>query len=129
MSAYSKNYFKDGYVEKGDTVYVLSQKIVGYENGLGVCSGYEIKPYTVTAVGRKYVSARDANVYQRMIEKYEPIADFRPGHGLWLEEVGTPLGDKAWRDRLFLTQERAEMCKRLLEERDEEQTANNGGQS
>ena len=127
MSAYSKNYFKDGYVEKGDTVYVLSQKIAGYEHGDAIFSGYQIDTYTVTAVGRKYLSARDANVPQRRIEKFEPLLSWEPAYGMYLTEVGTPLGSKGWRNRLFPSRRLAETCKKILEERDAEQTANGGG--
>ena len=127
MSAYSRNYFKDGYVEKGDTVYVLSQKIAGYENGAAVCSGYTIEPYIVTAVGRKYLSAKAADSPARRIEKFGPIASVRPAYGLFLEETGTPLGDSAWRNRLYPTRRRAELDKKLCEVLDTDKTASGGG--
>ena len=128
MSAYSKNYFKDGYVEKGDTVYVLSQKIVGYENGAAVCSGYTIEPYTVTAVGRKYLSAKAADKPARRIAKFEPLLSWEPTYGMYLTEVGAPLGSKGWRNRLFPSRQRAELYRGLLEKRAAERAASGGGQ-
>ena len=117
MSAYSKNYFTNGYVEKGAIVYVVTQTVASYQGGRPSTTSYSIEPYIVTSVGRKYLSAKQGTSIHspRHPDQFEPIPDSMPGHGLYLEQAKTPLGSKAWRNRLFLHQHLAEMWKSNLE--------------
>ena len=117
MSAYSKNYFTNGYVEKGAIVYVVTQTVASYQGGRPSTTSYSVEPYIVTSVGRKYLSAKQGTSIHspRHPDQFEPIPDSMPGHGLYLEQAKTPLGSKAWRNRLFLHQHLAEMWKSNLE--------------
>ena len=130
MSAYSKNYFTNGYVEKGAIVYVVTQTVASYQGGRPSTTSYSVEPYIVTSVGRKYLSAKQGTSIHspRHPDQFEPIPDSMPGHGLYLEQAKTPLGSKAWRNRLFLHQHLAEMWKSNLE-RLNANTAASGGES
>ena len=129
MSAYSKNYFKDGYVEKGTIVYAVTQTVASYQGGRPSTTSYSVEPYIVTSVGRKYLSAKQGTTINspRHPDQFEPIPNSMPGHGLYLEQAKTPLGSKAWRNRLFLHQHLAETCKANLERQEAERAASGGG--
>ena len=121
MSAYSKNYFTNGYVEKGDTVYVLSCTTAAYQNHRPSTKSYSIQPYIVTRVGRLNLSAKPKSGGRSV--KFGRLPIFYPAFGLYLAEE-EPRG--AYRDKLFPTRERAEAYKKTLEEQDAEQTASGG---
>ena len=122
MSAYSKNYFKDGYVEKGDTVYVLSCTTATYQDQRPSTKSYSVQPYTVTSVGRVHLSAKPESGGRSV--KFGHLPSIWPSHGMYLVEEN-PRG--AYRDKLFPSRRLAEAYKKILEERDEEQTASGGG--
>ena len=113
MSAYSRNYFKDRYVEKGDTVYVLFCSIAIYQNRHTPTTSYRIVPYIVTAVGRRFLTAKPKDGTGKPV-KFEPTLEIMPGYGLYLIRKDSP---GVWTERLFPSLRLAETYKKILESR------------
>ena len=121
-----KQFFRNGVVEKGDTVYVLHRNMVACQAcqaGPAQSNTYTIDPYIVTSVGQKYLSAKMGTDPKspRRAERFEPIASIRPGCGLYLESTQFKNSIGAiWRDRLFLHRYSAETCMESLKRIDAE---------
>ena len=121
MSAYSKNYFKDGYVEKGDSLWLVSRTRAAYQGGRPDSISYPITPYTVTAVGKQYLSAKPKDGGKPVKFMVPPAV--MDSFGLYLVQRG----HTDWWERLVPSRELAETYRRLLEQRDAEHAANGGG--
>lgn len=118
MSAFNKKFFKDAYVEAGDTVYCLSCTTATHLDHRPDTKSYSIHPWTVTSVGRVYITAKPESGGQPV--KFGLPPGVTPSLGTFLVQAN-PHGTQ--QDRLFLHQWQAEHYKALLEKWDAERAA------
>lgn len=100
-------FFTNYDVRKGDRVYVLDRR----------GTAYEIEECEAVSIGRRYLTARCVGGLK---DRFERLAESRPGRGIWLECTHFEGYPNIFKKRLFPTRDLSERNKAILEKADAE---------